>query len=180
MKKEPADWDDVKRRISEQYIEEGDCWIWTGHAAKGSIPMVRYKSTEGKWVSTSARKLSAMLAGRTVHDGKVCIPSCGEPLCINPEHTKILSNRDHLTRVSELGVSGVANIRRAAKISETRRAKHAKLTQEDVRQIRDSNLTQRELSRLYGICQNRISMIKQGKAWKSHTATPFSGLTRTA
>ena len=180
MKNEPADWDDVKKRINEQHIEEGDCWIWTGHAAKGSVPMVRYKSTEGKSVSVSARKMSAIIAGRTVRDGKVCVPSCGEPLCVNPEHVKILTSNDFLSRISKIGTSGVANIRRAAKISETRRAKHAKLTQEDVQQIRESNLSQRELGKIFGICQDRVSKIKRGAAWKNHSATPFSGLIRAA
>ena len=175
MKHEPADWDAVKNKIQQKYIEEGDCWLWNGYAPKG-IPMMRYKTADGKWFAASVRKLSSIIAGRTVHEGRVCIPSCGEPLCINPEHTKILTNTDHLARISELGISGVANIRRSARISETRRAKHAKLTDEDVMQIRASSLTQRELSRIYGICQNRISMIRQGKAWKSHAATPFSGL----
>lgn len=175
MKHEPADWDAVKAKIQQKYIEEGDCWLWTGYAPRG-IPMMRCKTEDGNWFAVSARKLAAIIAGRTVHEGRVCVPSCGEPLCINPEHTKIQTNADHLARISELGTSGTANIRRSAKISETRRAKHAKLTQEDVIQIRASNLTQRELSQIYGICQNRISMIKQGKAWKSHAATPFSGL----
>lgn len=175
MKYKPADWNAVKEKIQKKYIEEGDCWLWTGYAPR-RIPMTRYKTSGGKWIGVSVRKLLSIIAGRTVHDGKVCVSSCGEPLCVNPAHTKILNNNDHLARVSELGVSGVANIRRAAKISETRRARHSKLTAEDVQQIRESNLTQRELSRIYGICQNRVSMIKQGKAWKNHAATPFSGL----
>lgn len=42
----------------------------------------------------------------------------------------------------------------------------SKLTEKDVLEIRDSNLTQIELAKIYGISRPLISMIKNRKTWK--------------
>jgi hypothetical protein len=42
----------------------------------------------------------------------------------------------------------------------------AKLTAEQVREIRKSTATQRELARIYGVGQPAISYVRQRKTWK--------------
>lgn len=43
---------------------------------------------------------------------------------------------------------------------------NAKLTEEQVGEIRSSTATQRELARIYGVNQSNISYIRRGKTWK--------------
>lgn len=43
---------------------------------------------------------------------------------------------------------------------------NSKLTEEQVREIRKSTATQRELARIYGVNQSNISYIRQRKTWK--------------
>lgn len=42
----------------------------------------------------------------------------------------------------------------------------AKLTEEDVRRIRQSNKTQKETARYFGITRSNVSYIQSRKTWK--------------
>jgi hypothetical protein len=44
--------------------------------------------------------------------------------------------------------------------------KNAKLTETQVREIRNSTITQRHLAKIYGVSPCQISKIRTGKEWK--------------
>jgi hypothetical protein len=67
---------------------------------------------------------------------------CGRRKCVNVEHMKIVSRRDH---------SGLAG--------------HGKLTMEIARQIRAASGSQRQIAEEYGISRTHVGLIRQGLRW---------------
>lgn len=179
MKNEPSNWGDVKAKIMQRHTEVGDCWEWQSFTHNGR-PVVHFKSTTGKNTCAPTRLLVAKLWDKKVPTGFKCVPSCGNPLCVNPEHIKVISQRDHLKRASKVSHTQGNEQLRAAKIAETRRAQHAKLDWEKVNAIRESEMSHRKLGAQYGVSLTVIGRIKRNEAWREHNAktNPFAGLFR--
>lgn len=179
MKNEPTDWDDIKAKIMQRHTEVGDCWEWQSFTRNGR-PVLHYKTTTGKNTSAPTRLLVAKLWDKKVPTGFKCVTRCDNPLCVNPEHIKIISQRDHLKRASKVSHARGNEQVRIAKIAETRRAHHAKLDWEKVSAIRESDLSHRKLGQQYGVSLTVIGRIKRNEAWREHNAknNPFAGLFR--
>jgi hypothetical protein len=68
---------------------------------------------------------------------------CRMPPCVNPEHLEAVTPAENV-----------------------RRGRGAKLTAEQVAEIRTSTETPTILARRYGISQPHVSRIKQGQTWR--------------
>lgn len=130
-----------------RYTEKADgCWLWKG-----------YKTENGYGVFTINRKM--VLAPRFsfyLHNGHwpvpMCLHSCDNPPCVNPAH---LSEGTALDNAQDKTLRG--------KVS------HAKLTREDVREIRrllKTNIRQREIAAQFGVTPSQISYINVGHSWR--------------
>lgn len=80
---------------------------------------------------------------------------CDNPPCINIDHLFLGTQRDNLADRDKKG--------RTAK---GERNGGAKLTEKQVRKIKDSLFTTSFLAKEYGVCPNTIRNIKRGKRWK--------------
>lgn len=180
MHNEPADWEEVKARIMQRHVAEGDCWEWKSFTIRGSVPVLHHKTVDGKNVASPVRKLVAFLWGRNVPTGYKCVTTCGNHMCVNPDHVLILRQRDHLRRAAKMATKAANNKVRVAKIAETRRSRHAKLDWGKVKAIRSSDGTYAELSAAYGVSKTVIGKIKRYEVWVDHTAqsNPFAALFR--
>jgi len=104
--------DDVKARCEEV----GNCWEWQlGYQNKGRTPAAAY----GK-IRLGARRLAWMLANGPLPEGWVVVSTCGNYRCVNPEHIKIMPERQARSKLSSKPISSA----RRAKIIATRRARH--------------------------------------------------------
>jgi hypothetical protein len=78
------------------------------------------------------------------------------PACVNPEHLEAVTPAENV-----------------------RRGRRAKLTAEQVAEIRASADTQMVLARRYGISQPQVSRIKRGQTWRgapvSRVSPPSAG-----
>lgn len=180
MKNEPADWNDIRNKIVQRYVEVGDCWEWRSFLAKGRTPVVHYTTVDGKHVCTPARKLVAVLWGKRVMDKYKCCTTCENDLCVNPDHIKTVYQNDHLRRASLRAKASGNNTLRSAKIAATKREKVAKLDWEKVAAIRASDKTHGELSQEYGVCKAVVGRIKRNQSWVDYSArsNPFASLMR--
>ncbi|MEB0898147.1 HNH endonuclease [Citrobacter freundii] len=89
--------------------------------------------------------------------GRVVLHMCDNPRCINPEHL-VLGTQ--LENVRDMEIKGRGN-----HVSGERNGS-AKLTAEDVLEIRSSTLSNRKIASIYGLSDSYISSIRLRKKWK--------------
>ena len=97
---------------------------------------------------------SKELDGRPVPEGHHARHSCDNPRCVNPSHLAAGTPKQNVTDARERGRLAVG-------------ARHyaAKLTEENVREIRTSVLSQRALAAQFGVNPSNIAMIQSRKTW---------------
>ena len=144
----------------------GDCLEWTGSLVHGIAPVI---SLDRK--KQYAKRVIMQNAG---HDctGKCVTSNCGNRLCVNPSHLRIVTKRALIKRVADTGVfrknSFRANVAAAKRIG-------SKLSDASVQEIRDSDEPVKSLAERYGISEAYAYMIRRGQ-WRRDYSNPFSGL----
>lgn len=151
-------------KLRHRCREEGDCLIWTGRHSVSNVPRLG---------NASLRRLIYAEANGPFQDRFLVTTTCGNALCINPEHLKTTTKSAVLKRA--YATSDLA-VRRSITSTRTARA-NAKLSIEAAREIRASGETIKVLAARYGVHQSLISFVRRGQAWKeSAAANPFQGL----
>lgn len=127
-------WSKVKKTDS--------CWLWTAKT-DGGYGRFWY---EGRLVG--AHRFSWLLANDEMPSLHV-LHKCDNPLCVNPDHLFLGTDKDnHLDRDIK-GKNG-----------------RAILTQDQVKDIINSQEKQNKLAERYGVHESQISRIKRNKAWR--------------
>lgn len=157
--------------LKARCTEEGDCWLWDGYLGNG-VPMVHH---EGKMVAV--RKLLTALAGKSIKRGAYFSPSCGNALCVCPDHIVRRSQNEHSGHMARMLAQSPANDLRILKLTQTRRSRYAKLTLDDARMARASTESSQKVAEKLGVTKALIARIRRGVQWKDH-ANPFGGLMR--
>ena len=155
-------------KIQAHSVACGDCWEWRG-CMNGPVPSMKHG---GK--VANVRRLVLIERGVPMK-GHIATFTCGNPKCVNPEHTA-RSTRAQMNRRIIAGMSGATNTLRAKRIAEAKRETHAKLTQVEVEQIRASNDRHEDLAKRFGVAKSLIGRIKRGEIWRTFSASPFAGL----
>lgn len=141
------------------FVDRGDpnqCWPWTGwFFARNPYGGFTYG---GK--TYRAHRLAYTLTNGPVPSDKVVLHTCDNPACCNPAHLVVgtyrentqdmLHKKRHITPCGE-------------------RHPHAKLTDDDVRRIRElagNGLTHRAIADMFGVAQAQIWRVVRGKSWK--------------
>jgi len=134
--------------------ELGPCWQWTGCvvARYGQISL-GHPSTPGskRWKS---HRFSWELHRGRIPFGKVVCHECDNPLCVNPAHLKLDSQKQNVHDAIARGR------RRAWGIQ--------KLNPDDVRVIREQaarGILQKDIASAFDIARNTVSQIVARKTW---------------
>lgn len=152
-----------------RYEEVGECWEWQAGISKATkVPIFCLKHT-----SVTARKFIMAANGHDT-DGKYVVYTCGNRVCVNPDHLKVLTKKQHMVHMGKHVGIGVT---RSHKIAKAKRAAVGKITMEQAREIRASSATCKQLSEQYGLSPSRISVIKRGRGWSEMNGF-FTGLMR--
>lgn len=73
-------------------------------------------------------------------------------------------------------MNAATNTLRIKRIAEVKRRTDAKLSLDDVSQIRASDEKHEDLAARYGVSKSLIGRIRRGQMWKTFSASPFAGL----
>ena len=148
------------------------CWEWTAQIDRYGYGIQQL--TAGSLRSpVKAHRIAYALHNKAMppEDRPLVCHTCDNPRCVNPLHLYAGSNTHNMRDRLERGrfYQGSAH---APETRELRRQRQivtgstsAHLSEEDVRAIRASPLTQKALGERYGVCQAHIWRIKHGKAW---------------
>lgn len=126
------------------------CWIWTGewkNDGYGECWTFGRRETAHR---ASYRELKG-----PIPKGLMVRHTCDVRACVNPDHLLIGTQQDNMD-------DKVARHRQARGLT----SGQAKLTEEEVREIRASALAQRTLAKIYNVSQPAIGMIKRRVNWK--------------
>ena len=143
-------WPKVDQRGSNE------CWLWTGSKAGGKV---KYGILQFNGVTTGAHRVSWMLHNGPIPEGLDVCHTCDNGLCCNPKHLWLGTHTDNMRDKNRKGRGNFAF---------GERAHAAKLTEQDVLQIREwlkQGISQREIARRKGVTSVSICHINTGETW---------------
>jgi len=156
-------------RILDSTEEVADCHLWTGATTGQGYP--QYKPF-GKCCAL-VRRAAFELNGGTLKDRMPIVTTCGEKLCINPKHLAESTPSKVGQKAAKNGAwKGLA---RSSKIASAKRAKNAKLTIDQAREIRQSTEPTKTIAQRLGVNPSVINGIKAGTRWRDYS-NPYLGL----
>ena len=124
-------------------IQDNGCWVWHGYIDDG-MPLF---PVHRRYVSARQTALR-LYKGIDVLVGHAARASCGNSLCVNPDHAEIIP------RIFGRGESHP----------------QAKLTRDQVCEIREflaqGDLTHREIAKRFGVSRSTITHINTGRKWR--------------
>jgi hypothetical protein len=156
----------VIERVMKRVLEIGDCLEWQGHmGGRGTTPVISVNR-----VAVSIRRAILEERGVILTEGQRCTTKCNNPRCVNPDHIKVLTTKQFMSRAAK-GRSATVEASRARKIAESHR-KHSKITMEIAQQIRLDQRPGRLAAPEYGISKSLYDKIRRGESWRDF-ANPF-------
>lgn len=150
----------LKGRFEAKLIPEPNsgCWLWIGATAPTNSGLA-YGNFYLPGVTSKAHRASWLIYRGPIPDGMNVLHRCDLPLCVNPNHLFLGSQRDNIIDCVR---KRRTNPRRGAENHKS------KLTTEQAAEIRASSHGTRRLSKRYGVARSTIHAIKCGRTWQEH------------
>lgn len=158
----------IRAFIATRTEQEGECLIWTGAVDSHGTPVLRVAPDRRMH---SVRRVMAALAGMDI-EGKLVTTKCDCQNCI--AHLAVLTRKKLQQRTAQRNPYA-KSITRNKKISDKARERLAKLTLQQVREMRASGLASRPAAERYGIAQSTASDILSHRTWREYSS-PWAGL----
>jgi len=158
----------LEERFWKYTVKKEGCWEWVGNCDPNGYGRLSAGNWDGKRKPMLAHRISYMIHNGGIISGKHVLHKCDNPNCVNPEHLYSGTPQDN---VDDMWDRGRANPGRS--VGENHGM--AKLSEDQVREIRKSNETGQSLAEKHGISASQVSAIKNRKAWK-HLILPGSKL----
>jgi hypothetical protein len=138
----------------DKSLGDHQCWNW--QAAKLQAGYGQFKASS--YIMHLAHRFSYELHFGPVPDGMYVCHRCDNPSCVNPAHLFAGEPKDNSGDM-------VAKGRNRSGILPGALNGNARLSLEQVKAIRNSNVSCRKLAAEYGVGSSQIHRIKQGQAW---------------
>lgn len=160
-------WSHVKKDgpIPSHCPELGPCWIWTGGTNADGYGRIGRAGTK-----ILAHRFSWELHNGPVPDGFHVLHHCDNPPCPNPAHLFLGTDADNVHDMLSKGrgpTGDRSGVRLHPELYCGERSSFAKLTEEQVREIRTLPGTLAAIASRFMVTAGTISMIRRGITWKS-------------
>lgn len=125
------------------------CRLWQGYADRHGYGRRHDGERVHRWVWR--------LAHGAISPGVGVLHRCDNPPCYRLDHLFVGTHTDNMRDMAAKGRSG----------GTPPRPPQTKLTEDQVRYVRSSPLTRRELAAELGVSMSNIKMIRTGKTWRA-------------
>ena len=151
-------------RFEDKYIPitEMGCWIWMGVLRNG-YGGIRVTSNPADSLE-GAHRVSYKLFKGEIPDKLYVCHKCDVPSCVNPDHLFLGTAKDNMQDALNKGKLFWKGQKR--NFPKGSNHKQAKLTESDVKEIRESTEPGINLAKRYGVSNNVISRIRLHKIWR--------------
>lgn len=155
----------TERDFWERVEKSDGCWLW-----QGSIAGTGYGQFVMDGTHWSTHRLSYMLHHGTIPAGSCVLHSCDVRRCVNPVHLRLGTKKDNAVDAAERGRSGLLGDKNWQRRYPERRQRGArnpaaKLTEQNVRDIRESPEATAALATRYGVALSTIIRARSKKTW---------------
>lgn len=143
--------------------QSDECWEWTGRRNADGYGVITVRSHPVfRCREQLAHRVSWYLGAGSLPDGAQVLHRCDNPPCINPSHLWLGTPRDNMRDCAAKGRTGGGGPRGES-------SPHAKLTEEQVRRIRElaGIVAQRKIAKLFGVCQTTVGKIIRSENWRA-------------
>jgi len=131
-------------------IADNGCWVWKGGVSNAGYGLC---NSDKKKIASAHRTSYEAFIGE-IPKGKLVAHICDNRLCVNPAHLFLATH-------AENSADMVAKNRSAR----GEKCGKSKLTEEQVKFIRESNLSQRKLGAMFNVSHANIGYVKRGATW---------------
>jgi hypothetical protein len=149
--------------LQERVIERDGCWIWQRTANRGDGPRAHIN---GQTISVR-RYLFNQTHMAQLGPTRCAVTTCDSPLCVHPDHITS-TGRAMVQKGRPQRPTHTANIVKALTVN-------AKVSPEDLHEIRGSDEPLTVLADRYGVHPSYIGYIKRGERRKDY-ASPWAQL----
>jgi hypothetical protein len=144
-------------KFEEKIMRTPTCWAWRGAVNKNGYGGFYF---EGR-PQTASRVAYKLFVG-VIPDGMGVLHRCDNPLCIRPDHLFLGTDKDNAEDRHQKGRDGGIAITSAGESNVK-----AKLTIEQVEEIRNSTIRTGILANHYLVHRTTIQRIRSGKGWSN-------------
>ena len=141
------------------------CWIWLGASNGGRSPRP-YMSRNGRKALLVYRELFAELHGEIPPGVNIC-HTCDNGMCCNPAHLWSGTQTDNMRDCA--GKGRHCSVSRPDRVPRGERQAKAKLTEDQVREIRSTTESMPQVAARMGIHWGTAYAVRRGKIWKHVT-----------
>jgi hypothetical protein len=141
-------------------VDDNGCWNWSkSRWPNGGYGVFYYDG------GNRAHRASWVIHNGPIPDGMVVCHTCDNPPCVNPAHLFVGTQADNVRDRHKKGRTVISPKFSQVKL---RGEEHvcAKLSDDKVRMIRSSTLSNQEFAALFGVTPQTIHAVRAGKTWK--------------
>lgn len=157
----------VVERFWSKVIKTEGCWGWLRSKNKAGYGKLGRGSRGDGWIF--AHKVSWILHYGPIPAGKCVLHKCDNPECTRPDHLFLGTQLDNIKDMNRKG-----RHKSNSEAISGEKCYRAKLTPEQVIEIRSRTETRKELAKQFGVGRHIIDCIKAGKTWKQERYWPAS------
>jgi hypothetical protein len=136
---------------------ENECWNWIGFKKQTGYGQIRGLDKNRKSKMLRSHRVSWILTNGEIPDSLCVLHKCDNPSCVNPKHLFLGTIKDN---VQDMIKKGRNFLRTGIRI------RRAKLKEHEVIEIINSKKPGSFLSKLYGVSNSTIYLIKGRGSWK--------------